>query len=387
MRRPKLGSIYQRKKTQRGGIVVTLPTWWIKYYRNGQPFRESSHSEDYSEAERLLKRRQGEIVTGSFGGLGPERIRMADLLNDVIDDYKLRGRSTLKNAKIQLDNHLMPAFGKVRASEFTTGHVTRYIAHRRRAEAANATINRELAFLKRAFHLGAESDPPKVVRVPHIQLLPENNVREGLLDLEGYKRLLGELPAYLKVLYVVGYHTGVRSGELKKIRIAQVDTIGKEIQISGRTTKAKEAHTLPIYGEMGPWIEMAIAERDARFPQCPWLFFNEEGNQIGSFRKAWTAACKRAGVAGLLFHDLRRSAVVNMDRAGVPRRVIMQITGHKTEVMFTRYRIVAPADLKHAARRMEAYLEQSKETAGTLLGTPAAQEQASCQKLDGKLLN
>jgi hypothetical protein len=58
---------------------------------------------------------------------------------------------------------------------------------------------------------------------------------------------------------------------------------------------------------------------------------------------------------------------VNMDRAGVPRRVIMQITGHKTEVMFTRYRIVAPADLKQAARRMEAYLEQSKETTRTIL--------------------
>ena len=188
MRRPKLGSIYQRKKTQPDGIVVTLPTWWIKYYRNGQPFRESSHSEDYSEAERLLKRRQGEIVTGSFGGLGPERIRLADLFNDVIDDYKLRGRRTLKNATIQLANHLMPAFGKVRASEFSTGHVTRYIAHRRREEAANATINRELAFLKRAFHLGAKADPPRVVRVPNIQLLPEDNVREGLLDLEGYKK-------------------------------------------------------------------------------------------------------------------------------------------------------------------------------------------------------
>jgi integrase len=383
MRRPKLGSIYQRKKTQRDGIVVTLPTWWIKYYRNGQPFRESSHSEDYSEAERLLKRRQGEIVTGSFGGLGPERIRMADLLNDVIEDYKLHERATLGNAKIQLDNHLMPAFGKVRAAEFTTSHVTRYIAHRKREEAANATINRELAFLKRAFHLGAETDPPRVVRVPHIQLLPEHNVREGLLDVDGYRRLLEELPNYLKLLFVVAYHTGVRSGELKKIRIAQVDLAGKEIHISGRTTKAKEGHTLPIYGDMGPWMEMGIAERDAKFPQCPWLFFNEDGKQVGSFRKTWTSACKRAGVPALLFHDLRRSAVVNMDRAGVPRRVIMQITGHKTEVMFTRYRIVAAADLKQAARRMETYLGQAK----TVGSSADGEEQASQQKPDAGLLN
>ena len=189
------------------------------------------------------------------------------------------------------------------------------------------------------------------------------------------------------MLFVVGYHTGVRSGELRKLRIVQVDQVGKEIQISGRTTKTSEAHTLPIYGEMGPWIEMAIAERDAKFPQCPWLFFNEEGKQIGNFRKAWTSACKRAGVPGLLFHDLRRSAVVNMDRAGVPRRVIMQITGHKTEVMFTRYRIVAPADLKHAARRMEAYLEQSKESGRTPLDPTDVEGQASPQKPDSRLMN
>jgi integrase len=387
MRRPKLGSIYQRKKKQRDGSVVMLPTWWIKYHRNGQAFRESSHSEDYSEAEKLLKRRQGEIVTGRFGGLGPERIRMADLFGNVIEDYELHGRATLENAKIQMDKHLMPAFGKVRAAEFTTAHVTRYVAHRRREAAANATINRELAFLKRSFKLGAKSDPPKVIRVPHIQLLPEHNVREGLLDVVGYKRLLSELPDYLKVLFVVAYHTGVRSGELKKIRVAQVDLAGKEIHVSGLTTKAKEGHTLPIYGDMGPWIEMRVAERDAKFPQCPWLFFNEDGKQIGNFRKTWTSACKRAGIPGLLFHDLRRSAVVNMDRAGVPRRVIMQITGHKTEVMFTRYRIVAAADLKQAARRMGAYLGNRSKALGTLLGTPKSQELESCTELDGKLLN
>jgi integrase len=385
MRRPKLGSIYRRQKRQPDGSIITLAPWWIKYYRNGQAFRESSHSEDYAEAERLLKRRQGEIVTGNFAGLGPERIRMADLFSDVIEDYKVRSRKTVYNATIQLNKHLLPAFGNVRAAEFTTSHVTRYIACRKREEAANATINRELAFLKRAFRLGAKSDPPKVIRVPHVQLLPEHNVREGLLNLDGYKRLREALPDYLRLLFIVGYHTGVRSGELRKIRVSNVDRAGKEIHISGRTTKAKEAHTLPIYGDMGPWIEMAIAERDTKFPQCPWLF-NKDGKQIGNFRKAWTSACKRAGVPQLLFHDLRRSAVVNMDRAGVPRRVIMQITGHKTEVMFTRYRIVAAADLQQAARRMENYLGRAE--AESIASAEDGAERAPRQeKPDARLMN
>jgi|ERR1019366_668589 integrase len=120
-------------------------------------------------------------------------------------------------------------------------------------------------------------------------------------------------------------------------------------------------------------------------PQCRPGIVGLAWKQIGNFRKAWTSACKRAGVPGLLFHDLRRYAVVNMDRAGVLRRVIMQITGQ--EAMFTRYRIVARADVKHAARRMEAYLQQSKEVAGTLLGTPDAPDLASSEEISGKLLN
>ena len=117
-------------------------------------------------------------------------------------------------------------------------------------------------------------------------------------------------------------------------------------------------HTLTIYGDMRAWLEMAKAEHDAKFAACPWLFFDDGGKQIGAFRKAWASAGKRAGVPDLLFHDLRRSAAMNVDRAGVSRRVIVQITGHKTEAMFLRYRIVNSRDLCDAAHRMEDCLKQ-----------------------------
>jgi integrase len=86
------------------------------------------------------------------------------------------------------------------------------------------------------------------------------------------------------------------------------------------------------------------------------LFADENGERIGTFQKAWATACTAAGVPGLLFHDLRRSAAMEMDRASVPRKVIMQITGHKTEAMFLRYRIVSSQDLSNAKERMERYI-------------------------------
>jgi integrase len=78
-------------------------------------------------------------------------------------------------------------------------------------------------------------------------------------------------------------------------------------------------------------------------------------NQSHEFRKSWATACKNAGVQGLLFHDFRRKAVRNVVRAGVDRKVAMQIRGHKTETMFLRYNITYDRDMQQAGKKIEQY--------------------------------
>jgi integrase len=101
-------------------------------------------------------------------------------------------------------------------------------------------------------------------------------------------------------------------------------------------------------------VERAFAERRL---DCLYLFHND-GNPIVDCRRAWKTACAKAGLSGLLVHDLRRSGIRNMVRSGISEAVAMKISGHKTRTVFDRYDITSESDLAAAAVKLDAYLDQ-----------------------------
>jgi integrase len=185
-------------------------------------------------------------------------------------------------------------------------------------------------------------------------MLKESNVRKGFVVHDQYSRLRDALPDYLKPVLAMGYYTGMRQGEILPLRWEQVSFRDSQVLLDPGTTKNDEPRIVPLTGELRAIFEMQFDRHKLECPQCPFVFFYR-GRKIGVFRKVWRNPCVRLGLArvvcvhcgkstvgteqcapcsklgkqnqrryeGLLFHDLRRTAVRNLVRAGVPERVAM----------------------------------------------------------------
>ena len=168
-----------RSKRKKGEGSVFGGVRWIKYYRNGKPYRESSGSDKESDARKLLKKRLGEIAVGHFIGPEAERVTVRDLAEDFKNDYSVNAKKSLDKAE-QILKHLLPFIGDYRAHDLGTDVIRKYAVDRQQEKASNGTINRELSALRRIFNLGLQA--AKIYRKPHIPMLEENNVRTGFFE-------------------------------------------------------------------------------------------------------------------------------------------------------------------------------------------------------------
>jgi integrase len=253
---------------------------------------------------------------------------------------------------------------------------TRYTVQRRTEGAANGTIKRELSTLTTMLNLAAEHG--KLWRVPKLRKPPDGKPRQGFLEPEQFETVVRSLEPDLQVAAIVGYVLGWRcQSEVMTLERRHLDLEAGILRLDPET-KTDEGRVIYLTPELQQLLTEQVARIDILQRKLtrviPFLFphrtrgrFHQPGDRRRDYKRAWQTACRKAGVAGRLRHDMRRSAVRNLvTRDGVSEHVAMKITGHKTRRVFDAYNIVSPSDLQDAARKMRPARTQSLTLALTL---------------------
>jgi integrase len=350
-----------------GRVFKRVEKYWVAYYapKNGRmaEFRESVGTSE-KEAHKRLADRIHEVKNHkkgikAFTGPAQERVTVEQLLQDLERDYTVHTRSSLERLKSHL-THIRAYFASDRARSVTRSRLLAYIEFRQRAGAANATINRELEPLQRAFSLAMENE--LLSFAPKFPSLPEDNARQVFFNRTDFLKIVANLKFRNKVDADLQdymnwfYYAGMRPKETKSLTWACFDKEKWTVRLEAKNAKTRKPRKLIVDGELKSIIQRRLA---ARRLNCP-LIFHRRGMPIGDFRKVWKAACKAAGVVGgvkgYVPYDCRRTAVRNLTRAGVEESVAMKISGHRTRAVFDRYNITSDEDIQEAMVKVTEYV-------------------------------
>jgi integrase len=336
--------------------------WWISFYHHGKEVRESSKSESESAAVKLLKQRLAQSETGQFV-TDEKKVTFDNMVEWLKADYKLNDLRSLESGALVNVSHLRQFFGFDKAIAISTDRIRAYQLRRREQGAATASINRECATLRRMFSIAIELG--KLKARPKFTMLDGETVREGFVEHGDFLRLVPELPDHIRPLIEFLYFAGWRKSAARNLEWREIDMRGRTARLKIADAKNKEPWILPLAGRL--W-DIVQERAKARRLSCPHVF-HLDGKKIGDFRKAWTSACKRAGLSGLLIHDLRRSCARHLSKAGVKEQIAMKITGHKTNSMYRRYRIVDEDEIRQALDQTQAHLDATADAKVAMIGT------------------
>jgi integrase len=344
--------------------------WYARYQLHGRKIVESTGCTKFEEARQWLRRREGATARNEPVRVKADRATFAEMADRLREDYRTNGKH-LPTLEARL-GHLLAAFGAMRMARLIPADVERYKTQRLDVGATNGTINRELEVLARAFRLGAKLGLLNATLGVRDHRLAEAPPRAGFFEREQYEAVRRELATGarhrdarpdLAVAVTIYHEFGWRLDEVLELETRHVNRDEGEhgtLRLDPGATKNDDPRVVYLTPEVRRLLDeqlgrVALLERQlgrkVRYV-FPHLRGRRRGECVQDFPKAWASACKRAGCQGMRRHDFRRTAARNLVNAGVPERVAMTITGHRTRSMFDRYNIVSPAEQQEAARRI-----------------------------------
>lgn len=369
-----------KRERGEGGLIKVKGCrfWYLQYYKDGRQIRESSKTEVKQEAIAMLRDRMTDASRGLASPQELKQVSYGFIRELLLDHYRTEKNKSLQTLADGTETiwglSVLDSFFGYEGSEKPgvsltkiTSETARQFTKKRLAEpefvakrqagdeyAGHAIINRSLSALRKMLNLFAETDQGRGYIVPKIKMLPEPPARKGFVSDHEFDQILFGLPENLRPVVRFLYDTGVRLGEAEQITWDQVSLEHKLIVLEEAQTKNDTERVVPLSPDLVAMLEATKTKEGLVFSTT-------------NLRKEWRKACVAAGLGkfiavegkpydprydGLIIHDLRRSAVRNLVRAGVSETVAMKVSGHKTPSVFRRYNITSVDDIQQAGKRL-----------------------------------
>ena len=332
------------------GLVKRGSTWWMSFMYHGQQVRRSTGTTDKRLAEAIFGKVKSQIIEGRFFEKPDAQHRtMTELLDRYLSEHAAR-RANYPRERTSVRT-LKLFFGTPTLYQVTPKRIVAYKNHRYADGVKPATINRELATLKKAFNLArrewewCEDNP-----VCRVSMEPEHNTRDRWLTVEEETRLLNAATPWLRELMVFAIHTGMRMGEILGLTWAGVDLSRRTVTVF--KSKNGERRTIPLNQTA---LELLTHKYGSRSVETELVFPSEALTRLNAsnISRSLHLALKKAKMTDFHFHDLRHTCATRMVQAGVDLYKVQRLLGHKSPIMTQRYAHHFPESLRNGVEALD----------------------------------
>lgn len=342
------------------GVYRRGDSWWILYYLDGmRKRRPGGHSK--KEAEALLGKVKKEIFEGKyFEKRIDAKITFADFCDTYYNTHMQLKAPGTKDRYLQTVKGLKKYFSNYLMAEITSKHIKQYqikrleeTARGKKTKISPSTVNREVAVLRNMFNMGIQwgdfvDNPVK----KGIMFNEKDFARNRFLTQEEATKLYNELNGHLKPIVIITLNTGMRLGEVLRLKWRDCNFADRKISLpKTKTGKKEKPMNQIVYDTLVAWPKHPTSDYVFCHPvDTPHEGFS--GKPFGSVKTAWIKALKRAGITNFRFHDLRHTFASYCVMSGVDMKTVSELLGHKTMVMTERYSHLTDSHKQKAVERL-----------------------------------
>ncbi len=336
------------------GVYKKKNRWYADFYVDGKRKREVVKLKgippehiNRQDALKFLSIKKAEVAQGVYVELKTKPVLFEKLVSAFIDGYSKTNKKSwardVTSCKV-----LSEYFGGKRLSQITPWLVDKYKSKRlkdvsrRKGTVSKATINRELACLKKMLSYAVGEKWLASNPLSGYKLFREVQNRVRFVSPVEFKKVYNQAAVTLKPILLIAYNTGMRRGEILKLKWADVDFPGRLILVTD--PKNSEPRQITMNDECHSTLLSLRIEAQGEH------VISLEGRPVKTFHTAFKAAVRRSGVQPFTFHDLRHTYASNLAMAGVDIATVQELLGHKSINMTKRY---SHPTLEHKKRAVE----------------------------------